>query len=48
MTCDFDAVVQVYGVNCIPTIEFKTSEYFMKTGRSSLRLQEVTCVTCDV
>ena len=32
---------QVHGMHCSPTIEFKTTEYFMKTGRSSLRLQEV-------
>jgi hypothetical protein len=31
----------VHGVHCCPTIEFKTTEYFMKTGRASLRLQEV-------
>ncbi len=31
----------MHGVHCSPTIEFKTSEYFMKTGRASLRLQEV-------
>jgi hypothetical protein len=32
---------QIHGVHCSPTIQFKTTEYFMKTGRSSLRLQEV-------
>jgi hypothetical protein len=36
-----DVYHQVHGVHCTPTIELKAAEYFMKTGRSSLRLQEV-------